>query len=849
MGNDPDPSTVDKRSGGVDLNAGGDNNIGGDVVGRDKIMQAGDDIVLGDQITAETYVEHATVIEDKTNRVALVAIAGVVGLIVVILGILIIRSATAPASVVNVILPTNPPPPTNLPAPTNLPPATLAPPTVMPTVTPIFNSNARYRVAIAKMNDQNATKKYAIEPRLESDLRQALRDAGLAQDVDVRVVSQPPIDSESAAQDFAASTQSDIVVWGIYDDLGIRLSVLLGSQKVPAGAAGTVFSTSDLPLANSSAPSSTETISFYITGTLPADAKFLSFYVIGHLDYLANRYDDGHRAFDAATKELPNTVRIADEALLHFFQARALPSDTLTNTETIACEYAKAIELDPTMFEAYNNLGVWLRTGNVYMSDGYLSPKVFACFAATDLVPAQASAQSYQASATDFFSQALKIKPDLGVALANLAILEWNKHIAAFSSDDPSQFSLWSQTVFAQRAQARQEFEAALKTDPTLGVAHVALGNMAVWDGDYLKATDQFSAALKLNPKSPEVMLNLGQALQLAGRSAEAESEFQRAIQIDPKNIPAQFDAQLALGDLYSQQGMPDRADAEFVEAHAIHCGEYCNLILGSYRALGWGRVANDIRAERWISASQHLDQVLFDPVSGFTTNITDAWSVNPLAWLVGRNTGVSLSPTFTVTADITDSAFWSWTQSDLAALINHDLVTDCQGLAASPGSCVYDQSTLLTTLLPAISARIHQRLFYNNSPFETLGMACPYVYTFDPQQNHWQFDTTILYKLVGPQAKATQARRLARFDGRLLIREVEPEVSYIDSLEVRLIAADGREIILKPDSVLLSAIDQRYLVLQQGDQQVLTFNVPEGILPAREAAVIATGYYVPLQR
>jgi hypothetical protein len=45
------PTTVTNVSGGVNLDAQGDVNIGGDVVGRDKIIQAG------------TYIEHATIIQ------------------------------------------------------------------------------------------------------------------------------------------------------------------------------------------------------------------------------------------------------------------------------------------------------------------------------------------------------------------------------------------------------------------------------------------------------------------------------------------------------------------------------------------------------------------------------------------------------------------------------------------------------------------------------------------------------------------------------------------------------------------------------------------------------------------
>src|SRR5512143_161558 len=114
---------VTNVSGGVNVDAQHDVTIGGDVVGRDKIVQAGDDIVLGDQIEADTYIEHATIVEDKTNRTALYVIAGIVGVIVVVLGIFIVRSPNTPTPVVNVLVPTN------------QPAATPLPPTITPTAT------------------------------------------------------------------------------------------------------------------------------------------------------------------------------------------------------------------------------------------------------------------------------------------------------------------------------------------------------------------------------------------------------------------------------------------------------------------------------------------------------------------------------------------------------------------------------------------------------------------------------------------------------------------------------------------------------------------------------------------
>jgi tetratricopeptide (TPR) repeat protein len=800
-------SSVTNVSGGVNVDAQRDVNIGGDVVGRDKIMQAGDDIVLGDQIEAETYIEHATIVEDKTNRTALYAIAGIVGMIVVVLGILTLRSATTPAPVVNVLVPTNQP--TATPAPTTVTP------TATPTATPIFSSDGRYHVAIAKLNDQNASKKYSIEPRLEGDLRQALREAGLSQAVEVRVISQPAVDSESAAQDLVSKTQSDVLVWGLYDDAGIRLSVLLGATHAPTGTEDTVFSAFELPTLTSGTAGGTETISYYITGTLPSNTKFLALYVIGHLEYLANRYSEGYRAFDAAMKELPNTVRIEDEALMHFFQARALPKQIDTDVMAAGCEYARAIQLDPTMFEAYNNLGVLLMDWSD-IRYGTLG----ACLDAAGLSSLKAG---------DFFSQALQLKPDLGVALANLGTVTWN---SAIDADRPiTETEDFDALALQKREQARRQYEAALKIDPSIPVAYVALGNLDVWDGNFSGAIDHFKTALKLRPQWPQVLINLGQALALAGRDQEAEAVFRQALPSAPG------EAHLNLGNLYSQQGDTDHAYAEF---QAMIDKEL--ITRENYQAFGLALLRNNIVAKNWVSVTEQLKWWdIYD------ATITDTWRTSYVVWLAGRNLGLALPPTIPITLPVVGPSFFAWTKGSVNKLLLYDLRQTCPAFSSDDQNvCIYDQSSLEAALAQSIPKWIRYRLNYNNTHISGEGMACPYIYTFNAQQHAWQFDTTILYKLVGPQAKTLQTRPLLRFDGRLRLQEVEPEISYVDMLAVRLITADGREIVLQPHEPLLKTEDGQSLVLHQGDQHELTFDVPPGALPARQAWVIAAGYYLP---
>ncbi len=125
-------------------------------------------------------------------------------------------------------------------------------------------------------------------------------------------------------------------------------------------------------------------------------------------------------------------------------------------------------------------------------------------------------------------------------------------------------------------------------------------------------------------------------------------------------------------------------------------------------------------------------------------------------------------------------------------------------------------------------------------------GMACPYVYTYDALAKRWLLDTPIIYRLEGAASERLQARRLARFDGRLLVREVERETSYLDRLFVRVTDLMGHTYDLETALPELRAADDMYYVMRQGDAVTLHFTGFDASRGVREAWVYAEGYYVP---
>jgi hypothetical protein len=193
------------------------------------------------------------------------------------------------------------------------------------------------------------------------------------------------------------------------------------------------------------------------------------------------------------------------------------------------------------------------------------------------------------------------------------------------------------------------------------------------------------------------------------------------------------------------------------------------------------------------------------------------------------------------------------WTGGDAARMTWSELYSECY----TPDADVTTWGSESTPCLPrdlenrleAVYARfqrhVHDRLFFNRQAIVGMG-ACPYDFTYDASDDAWHPDTTILYKLIGPEAEQVQARPLSRFDGRLWVRELEPETSYIDHLYVRLLTVDGGWLSLRPDDPALAAADGDYLILHEGDDQQLVFDLPPDAPSIRQAWVVAAGYYVP---
>ncbi|MBV9157239.1 MAG: hypothetical protein JO097_13330 [Acidobacteriaceae bacterium] len=121
---------------------------------------------------------------------------------------------------------------------------------------------------------------------------------------------------------------------------------------------------------------------------------------------------------------------------------------------------------------------------------------------------------------------------------------------------------------------------------------------------------------------------------------------------------------------------------------------------------------------------------------------------------------------------------------------------------------------------------------------------SCPYIFTYCSRDRRWRSEGPILYGFKNKAKEAWDRKALKNFDGRLLIREVDPETSWIDALRVDLSCGGGRTVSLLPRSETLRATDHKYLTLRRGESTFVAFDgeVP----PVCQAVLNSYGYYVP---
>lgn len=111
--------------------------------------------------------------------------------------------------------------------------------------------------------------------------------------------------------------------------------------------------------------------------------------------------------------------------------------------------------------------------------------------------------------------------------------------------------------------QARKEFQAELKIDPSNAGAEYVLGELARQEQKWDEAIQHFSRASQLDPGFGDAFLGLGESLISDRKFSEAIAPLQTAAKLEPANPATHYN----LATAYSRAGRKEEADKEF----AIH--------------------------------------------------------------------------------------------------------------------------------------------------------------------------------------------------------------------------------------------------------------------------------------
>jgi len=680
-------------------------------------------------------------------------------------------------------------------------------------------------VVVAELDDRSGGTRVDVAGRIAREIQDQFEAYGL-RGVTARAI---PTLTEDEAQAQAGTGWNRVIIWGWRDDLDVNLEIMLGS-------AGDAAEARDL---NLSLPrvADWESFGFAMRESLPSNTSFLSLFLVGLLRYQENAYSDGFRAFNAAMDQMPDAVVIENEGLRRFFEARRLDTSGSGDKTGILCGYAAALRADSTMYFAYNNIATVLSEGAVeglQVNEATLvaTPEGLMCLEEAGILSRPESTGGgvgpdyhYSWDRGEISADAVRELLDrMEAAVGPMALIDYNRVAVRWNTDDNRE---------ADHLEIRAELERIIGEDPSIPGPYLILGVLDFDGDDLVGAADNFQRYLDWKPDDPDVLTNLGQVRLNQGDLEGARSAFQQARAIRPDHREATFAlAGVAVRDRdldgASQllEALPDtgRFSAPFETLRGIVLAEQGGVppeqrdALPAYvHAIALERAGRQDEADTlWVRLDGYFGS------SGATMG--DENRTVRAAW-----------------SDLLDRC------SQESERVPGLFVPTARSTWGTSDPCMpTDLDARLGVVRDAYLAQMAMRL-WGREAVKFVGAACPYVYTWDETVGEWVMDTAVLVGVDAKERESTQSRPLARFDGRLMIREVEPEVSHIDRVHVEGVDAAGRVHVFEADHAALAVQDGEYLILREGQELLLDFPTYDPSRRLVEFRVVAHGYYVPL--
>jgi tetratricopeptide (TPR) repeat protein len=263
-------------------------------------------------------------------------------------------------------------------------------------------------------------------------------------------------------------------------------------------------------------------------------------------------------------------------------------------------EFRKATELDPSLADAFVNLGAAYMEKHEYGSA--IAPLKRALDLSPDLLVAHQFlgyallAQGYAAEAIPHLE---RVGAQDALGIAQIETGQWTEAVANFNAvlakrpGDPDLLyylghasGLLSKSaidtllathpdsarahqalaenyfVLRQMPQAEKEYQEALRLRPELPGLHLELGQVYANSAQWPKAEEQFRAEAKLQPGNPEAAYRLGSTLLQQGKPHDARAELERSDRLKPEMPETLY----SLGKAASLDGDPATAEKAWIK-------------------------------------------------------------------------------------------------------------------------------------------------------------------------------------------------------------------------------------------------------------------------------------------
>ena len=174
--------------------------------------------------------------------------------------------------------------------------------------------------------------------------------------------------------------------------------------------------------------------------------------------------------------------------------------------------------------------------------------------------------------AEELYKQAIKLDPNFALALAGLSTVEsWIYHTY--------------EPTAARRESARRNADEALRLQPDLPEAHLALGLSYYYgDHDYPRALSEFEIAKRDLPNEADAYSAIAAIQRRQGKWAESTANFEKSSLLDPKNASVLFN----FGFNYMAQRDFDSADKLFDRAIAADPQSFAAYGMKTALAIAW---------------------------------------------------------------------------------------------------------------------------------------------------------------------------------------------------------------------------------------------------------------------